>query len=206
MRKSAYARTSGAANNNQSLQKNIAVSECDYDNESNHFSNAHSSHYELRFLSKEEKIRFDRNTRRARVTLVLCTLFLFLLAFSRPIYGPYIDRFGEDGDASLIEVVKEHLTKRAERHGLNAHSSRHNKESTFHARYRRIEEERRALLEEHAADGMDETDVMRRLEVLEERAKNLLKEHAKKHGKKHTGNSNHESRGKGAGGDGGGTE
>jgi len=100
MRKSAYARTSGAANNNQSLQKNIAVSECDYDNESNHFSNAHSSHGELRFLSKEEKIRFDRNTRRARVTLVLCTLFLFLLAFSRPIYGPYIDRFGEDGDAS----------------------------------------------------------------------------------------------------------
>ena len=47
-------------------------------------------------------------------------------------------------------MVKESLTKRAERHGLNdGHASskrnRHNSnkdESTFHARYRKIEEER----------------------------------------------------------------
>ena len=48
---------------------------------------------------------------------------------------------------------------------------------------------------------------MRRLEVLEERAKNLLKEHAKKHGKKHTGRIViTKAEGKAHGGDGGGTE
>ena len=85
--------------------------------------------YELRFATKEEKIRFDRNTRRARCALITCTIFLIVLAFARPIYGPYIDRFGEDGDTSIIEVVKESLTKRAERHGLNdghASSKRNN--------------------------------------------------------------------------------
>ena len=84
------------------------------------------------------------------------------------------------------------MTKRAERHGLNdGHASskrnRHNSnkdESTFHARYRKIEEERRALLKEHV-DGVDEMDTVRRLEVLEERAKILLREHARKHGRKH---------------------
>ena len=177
----------------------------------------------IRFATKEEKVRFDRNTRRARRALVVCALFLFLLAFSRPIYGPYIDRFGEDGDATLIEVVKDHLTKRAERHGLknvgggrasskrNNANNRHNnnnnngntrEESTFHARYRRIEEERRALLEEHKDGVEDEMDTVRRLEVLEERAKNLLREHGKKHGRKRT----HESNSKGMSGGGGGAE
>ena len=196
MRKSAYARTNVASSSGSKI---CAVDPSDnqqyfYDKESNQFCNpnAAANGYELRFATKEEKIRFDRNTRRARCALITCTIFLIVLAFARPIYGPYIDRFGEDGDASIIEVVKESLTKRAERHGLNdGHASskrnRHNSnkdESTFHARYRKIEEERRALLKEHV-DGVDEMDTVRRLEVLEERAKILLREHARKHGRKH---------------------
>ena len=233
MRKSAYARTNVPFSSKIDFGNDAQSVENDYDKESHQFFN-HPSNISgnaksflhgigdpsIRFATKEEKVRFDRNTRRARIALVVCTLFLFLLAFSRPIYGPYIDRFGEDGDATLIEVVKDHLTKRAERHGLvnvgGGHSSssskrnthnRHNnngnkEESTFHARYRRIEEERRALLEEHVDGVDDEMDTVRRLEVLEERAKNLLREHGKKHGRKH----NHESNSKGISGGGGGTE
>tara|TARA_B110000444_G_scaffold252358_1_gene281574 strand:- start:1078 stop:1776 length:699 start_codon:yes stop_codon:yes gene_type:complete len=232
MRKSAYARTNVPFSSKIGYGNDAQSVENDYDKESHQFFN-HPSNIpgnansflhgigdpSIRFATKEEKVRFDRNTRRARVALVSCTLFLFLLAFSRPIYGPYIDRFGEDGDATLIEVVKDHLTKRAERHGLGnvggGHSSkrnannRHNnnngnnkEESTFHARYRRIEEERRALLEEHKDGVEDEMDTVRRLEVLEERAKNLLREHGKKHGRKRT----HESNSKGMSGGGGGAE
>ena len=232
MRKSAYARTnvpfSSKIGGGDAKSSNKSVDN-DYDKESHQFfnpSNAgnascmHGIGDPIRFATKEEKVRFDRNTRRARIALVICTLFLFLLAFSRPIYGPYIDKFGEDGDATLIEVVKDHLTKRAERHGLgnvgggrasakrNA-NNRHNnnngnnkEESTFHARYRRIEEERRALLEEHKDGVEDEMDTVQRLEVLEERAKNLLREHGKKHGRKRT----HESNSKGMSGGGGGAE
>lgn len=195
MRKSAYARTnvpfSSKIGGGDAKSSNKSVDN-DYDKESHQFfnpSNAgnascmHGIGDPIRFATKEEKVRFDRNTRRARIALVICTLFLFLLAFSRPIYGPYIDKFGEDGDATLIEVVKDHLTKRAERHGLgnvgggrasskrNA-NNRHNnnngnnkEESTFHARYRRIEEERRALLEEHKDGVEDEMDTVQRLEV-----------------------------------------
>lgn len=237
MRKSAYARTNVSPFSSKIDYGNDAQSvENDYDKESHQFFN-HPSNISgnansflhgigdpsIRFATKEEKVRFDRNTRRARRALVVCALFLFLLAFSRPIYGPYIDRFGEDGDATLIEVVKDHLTKRAERHGLknvgggrasskrNNANNRHNnnnnngntkEESTFHARYRRIEEERRALLEEHKDGVEDEMDTVRRLEVLEERAKNLLREHGKKHGRKRT----HESNSKGMSGGGGGAE
>ena len=232
MRKSAYARTNVSPFSSKIDYGNDAQSvENDYDKESHQFfnpSNAgnascmHGIGDPIRFATKEEKVRFDRNTRRARRALVVCALFLFLLAFSRPIYGPYIDRFGEDGDATLIEVVKDHLTKRAERHGLgnvgggrasskrnanNRHNNNNNngntkEESTFHARYRRIEEERRALLEEHKDGVEDEMDTVRRLEVLEERAKNLLREHGKKHGRKRT----HESNSKGMSGGGGGAE
>ena len=237
MRKSAYARTNVSPFSSKIDYGNDAQSvENDYDKESHQFFN-HPSNIPgnansflhgigdptIRFATKEEKVRFDRNTRRARRALVVCALFLFLLAFSRPIYGPYIDRFGEDGDATLIEVVKDHLTKRAERHGLknvgggrasskrNNANNRHNnnnnngntkEESTFHARYRRIEEERRALLEEHKDGVEDEMDTVRRLEVVEERAKNLLREHGKKHGRKRT----HESNSKGMSGGGGGAE
>ena len=66
----------------------------------------------------------------------------------------------------------------------------------------KIEEERRALLEEHKDGVEDEMDTVRRLEVLEERAKNLLREHGKKHGRKRT----HESNSKGMSGGGGGAE
>jgi len=41
-----------------------------------------------------------------------------LLAAGRPLYGPYIDRFGETGDKGVIAVVKTSLRKRAERHDL----------------------------------------------------------------------------------------
>ena len=235
MRKSAYARTNVPLSSKIDFGNDAQSVENDYDKESHQFFN-HPSNISgnaksflhgigdpsIRFATKEEKVRFDRNTRRARISLVACTLFLFLLAFSRPIYGPYIDRFGEDGDATLIEVVKDHLTKRAERHGLknvgggrasskrnanNRHNNNNNngntkEESTFHARYRRIEEERRALLEEHKDGVEDEMDTVRRLEVLEERAKNLLREHGKKHGRKRT----HESNSKGMSGGGGGAE
>ena len=233
MRKSAYARTNVHPFSSSKIGGNDAQSvENDYDKESHQFFNPSNSSGNasflhgigdpIRFATKEEKVRFDRNTRRARISLVACTLFLFLLAFSRPIYGPYIDRFGEDGDATLIEVVKDHLTKRAERHGLgnvgggrasskrnanNRHNNNNNngntkEESTFHARYRRIEEERRALLEEHKDGVEDEMDTVRRLEVLEERAKNLLREHGKKHGRKRS----YESNSKGMSGGGGGAE
>jgi hypothetical protein len=235
MRKSAYARTNVPFSSSKIGGNDAQSVENDYDKESHQFFN-HPSNIPgnansflhgigdptIRFATKEEKVRFDRNTRRARRALVVCALFLFLLAFSRPIYGPYIDRFGEDGDATLIEVVKDHLTKRAERHGLgnvgggrasskrnanNRHNNNNNnghtkEESTFHARYRRIEEERRALLEEHKDGVEDEMDTVRRLEVLEERAKNLLREHGKKHGRKRT----HESNSKGMSGGGGGAE
>ena len=43
-----------------------------------------------------------------------------LLAAGRPVYGPYIDRFGETGDKGVIAVVKTSLRKRAERHDLTS--------------------------------------------------------------------------------------
>ena len=107
------------------------------------------SRYELRFATKEEKIRFDRNTRRARCASITCTIFLIVLAFARPIYGPYIDRFGEDGDGhnrggkgKLDETQRERLNDGHASSKRNRHNSNKD-ESTFHARYRKIEEERR---------------------------------------------------------------
>ena len=60
----------------------------------------------------------DRGTRRSRRFLAGLVVGCVLLAAGRPVYGPYIDRFGETGDKGVIAVVKTSLRKRAERHDL----------------------------------------------------------------------------------------
>lgn len=60
----------------------------------------------------------DRGTRQSRRFLAGLVVGCVLLAAGRPLYGPYIDRFGETGDKGVIAVVKTSLRKRAERHDL----------------------------------------------------------------------------------------
>ena len=60
----------------------------------------------------------DRGTKQSRRFLVGLVVGCVLLAAGRPLYGPYIDRFGETGDKDVIAVVKTSLRKRAERHDL----------------------------------------------------------------------------------------
>ena len=60
----------------------------------------------------------DRGTKQSRRFLVGLVVGCVLLAAGRPLYGPYIDRFGETGDKGVIAVVKTSLRKRAERHDL----------------------------------------------------------------------------------------
>lgn len=48
----------------------------------------------------------DRGTRRSRRAILSIVVACVLLAVGRPVYGPYIDRFGERGDASVISLVR----------------------------------------------------------------------------------------------------
>ena len=60
----------------------------------------------------------DRGTRQSRRAIVSIIIGCVLLAVGRPVYGPYIDRFGEEKNKGVIHVVKQSLAKRAERHDL----------------------------------------------------------------------------------------
>lgn len=60
----------------------------------------------------------DRGTRRSRRAILSIVVACVLLAVGRPVYGPYIDRFGERGDASVISLVQHGLAKRARKHEL----------------------------------------------------------------------------------------
>lgn len=65
---------------------------------------------------------YRQGTKRARLVLVGMTVFLILVALTRPIYGPYIDRFGERGDESVIQAaitqLNSNLEIRAKRNNL----------------------------------------------------------------------------------------
>ena len=67
-----------------------------------------------------ERAAHHRGTRRSRWALAALVLACALVALLRPLYGPYIDRFGETGDKGVIAVVKTSLRKRAERHDLTS--------------------------------------------------------------------------------------
>ena len=64
-------------------------------------------------MSAKERAAHDRGTRRARITLVALVVFCCLLKLTRPLYGPYIDRFGENNDQSMMERFGSHLEERA---------------------------------------------------------------------------------------------
>ena len=66
----------------------------------------------------QRKAAHDRGTRRARITLVALVVFCCLLKLTRPLYGPYIDRFGENNDQSMMERFGSHLEERARRNNL----------------------------------------------------------------------------------------
>ena len=142
------------------------------------------------FATKQEKLRFDRTTRKAQLAIVIMIVFLLIVAVSRPVYGPYIDRFGEDGDKKLIEVVKGHLKGREKK---RMQRSLENDGQSFHARLRAIEEARARLLDAGYLDGsdedLDEESRMRRLSDLEKKATKLREEHRR--------HSNHEGKRRG---------
>ena len=69
-------------------------------------------------MSAKERVAHDRGTRRARITLVALVVFCCLLKLTRPLYGPYIDRFGENNDQSMMERFGSHLEERARRNNL----------------------------------------------------------------------------------------
>ena len=70
-------------------------------------------------MSAKERAAHDRGTRRARITLVALVVFCCLLKLTRPLYGPYIDRFGVNNDQSMMERFGSHLEERARRNNLD---------------------------------------------------------------------------------------
>ena len=48
----------------------------------------------------------DRGTRRSRRVILSIVVACVFLAVGMPVYGPYIDRFGELGVASFLVVVR----------------------------------------------------------------------------------------------------
>jgi|MDSW01.1.fsa_nt_gb hypothetical protein len=65
-----------------------------------------------------ERAAHHRGTRRSRWALAALVLACALVALLRPLYGPYIDRFGDGGDQSVSRRLGEHFESRAKRHEL----------------------------------------------------------------------------------------
>lgn len=56
-------------------------------------------------MSAKQKAAHDRGTKQARLAIVAIVVFMSLLAATRPLYGPYIDRFGIDNDQTMMERI-----------------------------------------------------------------------------------------------------
>ena len=69
-------------------------------------------------MSAKAKAAHDRGTMQARLAIVAIVVFMSLLAATRPLYGPYIDRFGVNNDQTMMERIGSHLQERARRHNL----------------------------------------------------------------------------------------
>ena len=69
--------------------------------------------------SPAERAAHHAGTRASRQALIVLVLSCALIVLLRPMYGPYIDRFGVDGDQSVSNTLASRLESRASRHNLD---------------------------------------------------------------------------------------
>ena len=69
--------------------------------------------------SPAERAAHHAGTRASRQALIVLVLSCALIVLLRPMYGPYIDRFGVDGDQSVSSTLASRLESRASRHNLD---------------------------------------------------------------------------------------
>ena len=69
--------------------------------------------------SPAERAAHHAGTRASRQALIVLVVSCALIVLLRPMYGPYIDRFGVDGDQSVSSTLASRLESRASRHNLD---------------------------------------------------------------------------------------
>lgn len=70
-------------------------------------------------FSARARVAHDKGTKNARRCLATMILALVAIGFLRPMYGPYIDRFGDGGDiTNFFSKVESVVEERIQRYGL----------------------------------------------------------------------------------------